>query len=554
MAYLGLIGGLIIDPTSEIVGAVGDLWIHKGRIADPPGETVEEIRTIDCRGRVVMPGGIDMHSHIVGPKVNAARQLIPRTTGPTETIAVSAESRFRSDEIVPTIYEVAAKYLAMGYTTVFDAAIAPSASRLVHRELEQMAGLDTGFFALLGNHEYVLENARRDPRAVRYFLAWMLRRCGAWAPKLANPGGVAVWKQRAQGNVRDLHETISGFDATPADVILTLARAANELKLPHPLHVHGLNLGVPGNWQTTLETMKLLDGLRSHLAHVQFHSYGGAGDHAENYSSHVEPLAEWVNAHPELSVDVGQVMFGKTMTMTADAPLGYALSQLTGNAWFSHDIEVETGCGISPIEYKNKVSVHAWQWTIGLEWLLRVRNPWQIAVTTDHPNGGSFLSYPRIIRLLMDRDYRRAEFQRLPRKVRDQSPLRELDREYTLAEIAIVTRSGPARLLGIAHKGSLAPGCDADVTVYSPEANRETMFQFPWLVIKDGQVVVEGGEFRALSRGKTMAVAPSVDDGWEESFKPWFADHYSFRIEHFGRSDEAAMAFDRPLWRFEIAQ
>ena len=68
---------------------------------------------------------------------------------------------------------------------------------------------------------------------------------------------------------------------------------------------------------------------------------------------------------------------------------------------------MEAGCGIAPIKYKNKSLVHALQWAIGLEWYLLVEDPWRVAMSTDHPNGGSFLAYPQIIRLLMDRTYRR---------------------------------------------------------------------------------------------------------------------------------------------------
>ena len=49
----------------------------------------------------------------------------------------------------------------------------------------------------------------------------------------------------------------------------------DELGLPHPLHLHCNNLGAPGNFTTTLETMKVLEGSRAHLAHLQYHAYGG---------------------------------------------------------------------------------------------------------------------------------------------------------------------------------------------------------------------------------------------------------------------------------------
>ncbi len=113
-------------------------------------------------------------------------------------------------------------------------------------------------------------------------------------------------------------------------------------------------------------------------------------------------LAEYVNDHSNLTVDVGQVLFGETTSMTGDGPLGYYLHKVTGRKWTNADTEMEAGCGIVPITYKEKSFVHALQWAIGLEWYLLVKDPWRIAMSTDHPNGGSFLAYPQIVQLLMD--------------------------------------------------------------------------------------------------------------------------------------------------------
>ena len=132
---------------------------------------------------------------------------------------------------------------------------------------------------------------------------------------------------------------------------------------------------------------------------------------------------------------------------------------------------MEAGCGIVPIEYKNTSLIHAWQWAIGLEWYLLVEDPWRVVMSTDHPNGGSFLAYPQIIRLLMDRTYR----QDVLKTAAAQGPRAERSwptwtAQYTLSEIAIITRAGPARILGLEHKGHLGPGADADVTIYTPDA------------------------------------------------------------------------------------
>jgi len=201
-----------------------------------------------------------------------------------------------------------------------------------------------------------------------------------------------------------------------------------------------------------------------------------------------------VNSHPNLSVDVGQIMFGETMSMTGDSALGYYLQKISGRPWVSVDTELEGGCGVSPIRYRHRDRIHGLQWAIGLEWMLKIKNPWQLALSTDHPNGASFLAYPQIIALLMDRDLRRKQVELLHDGIREHSDLYEIDREYSLQEIAIITRSAPARLLGLPQKGNLQIGSDADVAIYKKQDDRQAMFQFPRLVLKSGQVVVDDGQ------------------------------------------------------------
>src|SRR4029079_13904459 len=156
---------------------------------------------------------------------------------------------------------------------------------------------------------------------------------------------------------------------------------------------------------------------------------------------------------------VGQVMFGPATTLTADGPVEYLLYSTSGRKWVNIDVELETGCGIVPYAYKEKAAVATLQWAIGLELFLLARDPWRVVLSTDHPNGGSFLSYPALIRLLMDRSARDDQLKRANLKLLSGSALADgLEREYTLNEIAIVTRAGPARILGLKQKGHLGVG------------------------------------------------------------------------------------------------
>jgi formylmethanofuran dehydrogenase subunit A len=386
----------------------------------------------------------------------------------------------------------------------------------------------------MGNNHYVMKAIQdQEPERLQAFVGWLLGAAKGYAAKLVNPGGVEVWKHHASGNVNTLDQRVDHYGVTPREIICGMAHAVDQLQTPHAVHIHANNLGLPGNWQTTLETMKALEGHRGHMTHIQFHSYGGGDGDEATFCSRVEPLAEYVNSHPHITVDVGQVMFGETTSMTGDGPLGYYLHQVYGTKWFSADTELESGCGIAPIKYRNKSLVHAWQWAIGLEWYLQVQDPWRVVMSTDHPNGGSFLAYPQIIRLLMDRTYRKDVLKTVHPAVRRGSSLADLDREYTLGEIAIITRAGPARILGLVNKGHLGPGADADITVYSPHENKEIMFQLPRYVIKSGQIVVDGGEIREDMLGKTLHVAPEYDHDIERDIADWFEQYYSIRFRNY---------------------
>ncbi|HEU5323911.1 MAG TPA: formylmethanofuran dehydrogenase subunit A [Methylomirabilota bacterium] len=527
---LRVVDGAVYDPANGVTGQVRTIAVKAGRVV-AEAELAGPARTIDARGGLVFPGGVDLHAHIAGPKVNAARKMRPedhRRAAPLRRTAVTRSGVMGAN---PSTFATGYTYARLGYTTVFDAAVAPLGARHAHEELHDTPLVDKGVFVLVGNNEFALRclQAGEDEK-LRHFVAWLLGAAKGYAIKLVNPGGVEMWKARG-GNVVSLDDAVEGFGVTPRRIVTGLAQVAADLGLPHPPHIHANNLGVAGNWQTTLATMEALEGRRAHFAHVQFHSYGGAPGGAP--TSRVAELAEYVNRHPNLSVDVGQVLFGDTTSMTGDGPLGYYLHGVTGRKWFNGDVELEAGCGIVPFEYRPRSAVHATQWAIGLEWFLLAEDPWRIALSTDHPNGGSFTGYPRVIRLLMDREFRKESLRRLSPRALARTRLAELDREYSLAEIAIITRAAPARLLGLARKGHLGVGADADVTVYDVHADWEETFATPRYVVKAGEVVAEDGEIRRDTRGRTFHVAPAWDAGLLPELRRWFADFYTIEFDNY---------------------
>jgi len=545
MTLLRITGGTVYDPKNGVDGEVRDLWAEDGRIVAPPADPDRRPdRTLDATGLVVMPGGVDIHCHIAGPKVNTARKMMPDDKRLAPPVKRTRLTRSGSTGAVPSTFATGYLYAGLGYTAAFDAAIPPLAARHAHEEFQDTPIIDKGFYVLMGNNHYIMKQIHEgEPERLKAYVAWLLNATKGYAAKLVNPGGVEVWKATG-GNATGLDDPVEHFEVTPRQIIAGVSQAALELGLPHPVHIHCNNLGMPGNWATTLETMKALEGRRGHLTHVQFHSYGGDPDAQSTFCSEVPKLVEYVNEHPNLTIDVGQVMFSETTSMTGDGPLGYFLHKVTGRKWFSADTEMETGCGIVPITYKDTSLVHSLQWAIGLEWYLLMNDPWRIAMSTDHPNGGSFLAYPEIIALLMDRTRRQEIVERLPKGLRKRCTLADLDREYTLGEITIITRAAPARMLGLERKGHLGPGADADITIYSPDEDRQRMFELPRYVLRAGEVVVENGEIRNPVDGKLFHVAPQYDEAAVADIRDWFEKYYTIQFrnypvdEHYLRDNE----------------
>ena len=527
-------GGRLFDPASGVVDVVRDVVIEDGRVvADDP--TLPSHQVHDARGCVVMAGGIDLHSHIAGGKVNLARLLM------TNDRAAYPEPfgdfcGCGGGQAAPTTHLTGCRYSQMGYTAVFEPAVVGANARHAHLEMADIPNIDTGGFLVLGNDDALLRLIAQGEGqgAVNDYVAWMLRATQCCAIKIVNPGGISAFK--FNGRSLDLDEQGPFYGLTPRRILTTLQRAVTELGIPHPIHLHGCNLGVPGNISTTLATIGATDGFPLHLTHVQFHSYGTAGD--RKFSSGAAELAAAVNANPHISVDVGQVMFGQTVTASADLMAQYRNHGIADpKKWIGMDIECDAACGVVPFAYRDKSFVNALQWAIGLELFLLIEDPWRVFLTTDHPNGGPFTSYPHLIRLLMDRDFRNAQLARLHKAARAHTNLESLTREYTLEEIAIVTRAAPARTLGLKDRGHLAPGAVGDVVLYEDGADREAMFAAPRLVLKDGREIVRDGEVVSLVEGRTFAVKPDYDPLMDKRMERWFDEAIGLKAKHFRIAD-----------------
>jgi formylmethanofuran dehydrogenase subunit A len=514
-----LAGGRVIDPANGR-DATGDVWVRDGRIVEAlPRETRADV-THDVAGKIVMAGGIDVHSHIAGANVNTARLLMPE---------YHQAARKRPDNTPLanagwTTFATGCLYARMGFTTVVEPAVAPHHALHAHLELADIPIIDKATLSILGNDDFLLSllRAGESADAIRDYVAWTLDTTRAIGVKVVNAGGAMAFKS----NVRafSLDDVVPFYGVTSRQIVKALQHAVHELGVPHPLHLHCNNLGLAGNAETALATIASAEGIPLHLAHLQFYGYGKEGE--RGFSSEAARLAEAVNQADAVTIDVGQVMFGQTVTISSDVLRQFnarALAHPKKWAIFEGDAN---GFGIVPYAYRANDFYNAIQWAVGLELFLLINDPWRVFFTTDHPNGAPFTTYPDILALLMDRDVRAQWIAKLPPEAMALTTLPSISREYTLAEVATMTRAAPAKLLGLADRGHLGAGAVADIAVYENRDDKAAMFRNAALVFKNGELVVRNGEVTGGGFGKALTVRPQYDRSMARRMQNYCEDRY----------------------------
>jgi formylmethanofuran dehydrogenase subunit A len=524
MAEYLIKNGFVFDPTQKIKGDVADVAIKDGKIV----KSVEKPKVIDAKGMTVMAGALEVHAHVAGPKVNIGRIYRPEdklfTFRPSE-----GRHRMEGGFSIPTTYKTGYSYARLGYTTVMEAAMPPLFARHVHEEIRDTPIIDEGAYPVFGNNWFVLEYIKnKELENTAAYIAWLLKVTRGFAVKIVNPGGTEAWGWGL--NCLQVNDPVPYFDVTPEEIIKGLIDANEHLGLPHSIHIHGNNLGNPGNYTTTLDTLKLATGHKAknkfgreqvmHHTHIQFHSYGGTK--WADFESKARPVAEYVNKHKNITIDVGFVTLDETTTMTADGPFEHHLTELNHLKWANADVELETAAGVVPYIYSPDIFVSGIQWAVGLEIALLSKDPMRCYITTDHPNAGPFTRYPRIIKWLMSQKAREEQIKafKASDKVVNATEIATIDRELTLYEIAQMTRAGPAKCLGLSGMyGGLKPGQDGDVAVYDFNPDKEhkpieieDAFSEVKYLFKTGVPIIMDRKFVSEGKKRTLWVDAKVNE------------------------------------------
>lgn len=549
MEYI-LKNGIVYDPANKINGEQKDVMFKDGKIVE---QVSSDAKVLDVTNKVVMPAGIDPHAHVAGPKLVVGRLYRPEDSrrGATQkTKVLRPEAGFS----IPSCPATGYRYSRLGYGTVVEAAMPPLEAKHTHEEIAQIPNIDIPALPLFGSNWFVMEYAREGKidELAAFISAW-LKLTKGYGIKLVNPCGGEAWGWGM--NVHGVNDKAPYFDVTSKEVIRALAKANEKLGLPHSIHIHPNDLGHPGNVPTTLETLDSVKDIKKnamvrdqtmHCCHLQFHSYDGTS--WKDASSGAEEVAKYINSVDHITCDVGQVTFDETTTMTADAPMEYDLFQLSGLKWANKDVECETSSGIIPVIYSKKNPVNTLQWAIGLELFLQIKDPWKVCLTTDHPNAGPFIRYPRIMSWLMSNERRMDMMENEVHKwAQKRSTLATLDREFDFYDIAVISRAAPAKIHGFTDRGALTPGYNADIAVYDMNPNEidpskdydiiEKQFALTDYTIKDGQILVKDKEIVALKKSRaiwTNVVGLEQEEkAVVDSIMPFFNQYYSVKWENY---------------------
>ncbi|RLF06187.1 MAG: formylmethanofuran dehydrogenase subunit A, partial [Thermoprotei archaeon] len=179
------------------------------------------------------------------------------------------------------------------------------------------------------------------------------------------------------------------------------------------------------------------------------------------------------------------------------------------------------------------------------------KDPWKIVFTSDNPNAGRFTRYPIGLSWLVSKKAREEMMAKVNRRGLKHAALPSIDREYTLYDIAIVTRAGPAKILGLEkQKGHLGIGADADIAIYDLNPVEDDVskdykafikaFKRAYYTIKSGVIVVKEGRVvqpdiygATYYVDATKAVNPDVYNRTIEYLKGVFPQLYSVSYDNY---------------------
>ena len=215
---------------------------------------------------------------------------------------------------------------------------------------------------------------------------------------------------------------------------------------------------------------------------------------------------------------------------------------------------METASGLIPSIYSQHAPVSVLQWAVGLEFFMGVKDPWKIVLTTDSPNAGPFIRYPKIISWIMSQEKLQHMLDNeVHNWATNRTDLGTYDREYSWNEIAVITRANPAKILGLNDRGHLGLNAKADISVYDIDVENfdttlktnseilENKLLNSKYTIKDGEILVKDSKIVKLVKSNhiwcNVNGLEERERILEKRIRPEFNKYYTIKYENYGVND-----------------
>ena len=476
--------GTVYDPKNGIDGEEMDIFIADGKLVEEASPKPEVV--IDARGKAVVPGGIDVHSHVATYGLNLTRF----TFG------------------FPTLGQIGDIYARMGYTHVNEPLMTLNTASYVHHELSGIPIVDTSAFLVLTLHDIEKGLREGDREGVKRLILHLLGITKALNAKLYD---VEVRYEKRGFFYRDIpiHRCLNFF---------------------HELSP--LRDGMPGIQLRTYP--ELLEEDTKFLTAFCLADIASGIDNEERYEAALAVLKRGGCVDLGITIPVLEGM--------GNMRIGYENEAASSSSNFiSMDIGLEKPLIYSRIENKSKSETDSnnvdkrvyYSLSFALDALKYYKN---ISFSTDSSNGCSFYAYPGIFAALLSHDNR-------TELVKEELP----HDEYSMYELVAITRENPARQLGLGdNKGHLGTGADADIAIYdigedTEIKDLEKRLRSCLYLLKGGEVVIREGELiNGGVKKRTLFLPERGEEEKEASEDELTAEvlsRRSFRAEHLNVDD-----------------
>ncbi len=427
--------GTVYDPANGIECEKLDIFVAEGKIVD---ETKPD-KVIDATGKTVMPGGIDVNSHVATYGLNL--------------------TRFTSG--FPTLSEIGHAYARMGYTHLNEPLMTLNTASYVHHELCGIPIVDTSASLYLSLYDIAKEIREQAKESVRNLFLFLLD-----ATRSIN---VQLYDARVKyAKTGFFYRDITLKKCLDFFSDLTKTEALNMPKIrvrTYPELLDEATAALNTFW----------------LAHI-----ASGIDNNDRYEAANAILKNGG------AVDLG--IFCPSPNGATNISIGYGVPDAAEKI-ASIDIGLEQPLIFSKLNAQKMQPKRVYySLKFALDALEYLPSRSSIAFSSDSPNGCLFTSYPRIFAALLSCDNRKELTNgELPRT------------EYSLYNFAQITRTNPAKLLGLRTKGHLGAGADADIAIYDINENTEGKELERRLgscscLVKGGKVVIKEGQ---LNKAKT---------------------------------------------------